>query len=89
MVKRIVIDIENEARILPKYLYYLLLNKKDMIEQLYVGTAQKFLHLSTMNYILSTAGIPAKARYNRKDESLVGKICIQPVGGFNIYIGEE
>lgn len=87
MVRRIVIDIDTKG-ILPKYLYYLLLSRKDLIDQLYVGTAQKFLRVSTMNWLLDTAGIPAKARYNRKDESLKGKICIQPVGQFNVELVE-
>ncbi len=88
MVRRIVIDIEKPEGLLPKYLYYLLLSRKDLIDQLYVGTAQKFLRVSTMNWLLDTAGIPAKARYNRKDESLKGKICIQPVGQFNVELVE-
>ena len=87
MRKRIVLDIDSN-RLLPKYLYYMLMSKKPMFDRLYTGSVQKCMTTSMLNSIFDEAHLPVKARYLRKDESTKGKILIQPVGQFNLELHE-
>ena len=87
MKKRIVLDIDND-RLFPKYLYYMLMSKKQMFDELYTGSVQKFMRVSTLNDIFKWSGLPVKARYLRKDEPTKGKILIQPTGQFKMELYE-
>lgn len=87
MKKRIVLDIDSN-RLLPKYLYYMLMSKKPMFDRLYTGSVQKCMTTSMLNSIFKEADIPVTARYLRKDEPTKGKILIQPVGQFNLELHE-